>query len=104
MAASASKRGKAKAWSGRFSEPVDAFVQRFTASVGFDRRLAMHDIAGSLAHARMLAARGVISRADGRAIERGLARVRAEVAAGKFRWRLENEDVHGNIERRLTEL
>jgi len=104
MASPASKRKKAKAWSGRFSEPVDAFVQRFTASVSFDRRLALHDIAGSLAHARMLAACGVIGRADLKAIEGGLARVRAEIRAGKFAWSVANEDVHGNIERRLVEL
>jgi argininosuccinate lyase len=103
MAAPASKRKKkAKAWSGRFSQPVDAFVQRFTASVMFDQRLAMHDIAGSLAHARMLAASGVIGRGDLAGIERGLAKVRAEIRAGKFAWSVENEDVHTSIERRLT--
>ncbi len=105
MAASASRqRKKGKAWSGRFAEPVDALVQRFTASVSFDKRLALHDIAGSLAHARMLAACGVIGRPDLKAIEARLARVRAEIRAGKFTWSLENEDVHGNIERRLIEL
>jgi len=105
MAAPASKqKKKAKAWSGRFSEPVDAFVQRFTSSVSFDKRLAMHDIAGSLAHARMLAASGVIGRADLKAIEAGLGKVRAEIRAGKFAWSVANEDVHGNIERRLVEL
>jgi len=104
MAKPASKRKKAKAWSGRFGEPVDAFVQRFTASLPFDRRLAMHDIKGSLAHARMLAARGVIARADQKAIESGLAKIRAEIHAGKFAWSIEDEDVHSSIERRLTEL
>ena len=79
-------------------------MQRFTASVSFDQRLALHDIAGSLAHARMLAACGVIGRADLKAIEGGLAQVRAEIRAGKFAWSVENEDVHGNIERRLIEL
>jgi argininosuccinate lyase len=93
-----------KAWSGRFSEPVDAFVQRFTASVGFDRRLAPHDIAASRAHARMLADCGVIGRGDLKAIEQGLAKVGAEIRAGKFAWSVANEDVHGNIERRLVEL
>jgi argininosuccinate lyase len=102
MARKSSKRKST--WSGRFSEPVDAFVQRFTASVSFDKRLALHDIAGSLAHARMLAACGVIGRADLKAIERGLAKVRAEIRAGTFAWTLESEDVHGNIERRLVEL
>jgi argininosuccinate lyase len=104
MVMPASKHRKAKAWSGRFSEPVDAFVQRFTASVSFDKRLALHDIAGSLAHARMLAACGVIGRPDLKSIETALARVRAEIGAGKFAWSVENEDVHGNIERRLIEL
>src|ERR1700675_3916902 len=105
MASSASKRKKkAKTWSGRFAEPVDAFVQRFTASVAFDQRLAMHDIAGSLAHARMLAACGVISRRDLAAIEGGLAKLRAEIRAGKFAWSTEDEDVHTSIERRLTEI
>ena len=105
MAAPASKqKKKAKAWSGRFAEPVDALVQRFTASVTFDRRLAMHDIAGSLAHARMLAACGVIGRRDLAAIETGLAKVRTEIRAGKFAWSIEDEDVHSSIERRLTEI
>ena len=105
MAAAPSKRKKhSKAWSGRFVEPVDAFVQRFTASVTFDQRLAQHDIRASLAHARMLAACGVLARSDLKAIESGLARIRAEISAGKFTWSLQNEDVHGNIERRLVEL
>ncbi|HLX80469.1 MAG TPA: argininosuccinate lyase [Burkholderiales bacterium] len=104
MVKPASKRKKAKAWSGRFGEPVDAFAQRFTASLPFDRRLAMHDIKGSLAHARMLAARGVITRTDQKAIESGLAKTRAEIHAGKFAWSIEDEDVHSGIERRLTEL
>jgi len=105
MAAPASKRKKkAQAWSGRFAEPVDALVQRFTASISFDRRLALHDIAGSLAHARMLAACGVIGRRDLAAIEGGLAKVRAEIRAGKFAWSAEDEDVHSGIERRLTEI
>jgi len=98
------QKKKAKARSGRFAEPVDALVQRFTASVSFDQRLAMHDIAGSLAHARMLAACGAIGRRDLAAIEGGLERVRAEIGARKFTWSIENEDVHSNIERRLTEI
>ena len=105
MAAPASKRKKkAKPWSGRFAEPVDALVRRFTASVSFDRRLAMHDITGSLAHARMLAACGVIGRRDLAAIEGGLAELRGEIRAGKFAWSAEDEDVHSGIERRLTEI
>jgi argininosuccinate lyase len=95
---------KKKTWSGRFSEPVDELVKRFTASVSFDRRLAKYDIEGSLAHARMLAARGILPRRDLTAIERGLARIRREIEAGSFEWSLDAEDVHLNIERRLTAL
>ncbi|HEY7239538.1 MAG TPA: argininosuccinate lyase [Burkholderiales bacterium] len=91
-------------WSGRFKEPVDEQVKRFTASVGFDRRLAKYDIEGSLAHARMLAAAGILPRRDLAAIERGLGRVRREIEAGQFEWLLDAEDVHLNIERRLTAL
>ena len=93
-----------KAWSGRFSEPVAELVQRYTASVSFDRRLAMHDIRGSLAHARMLARQGIISGEDLAAIERGMATIAAEVQAGSFAWSIEDEDVHLNIEKRLTAL
>ena len=91
-------------WSARFHEPVDERVKRFTASVGFDRRLAEQDIAGSTAHARMLAACGVIARRDLQAIERGLAAIRREIRAGRFAWSLDDEDVHLNIERRLVAL
>ena len=95
---------KSQPWSGRFSQPVADAVKRFTASVGFDRRLAQHDIQGSLAHARMLAARGILSRRDLAAIQRGLAKISREVSSGRFRWSLDAEDVHLNIERRLTAL
>jgi argininosuccinate lyase len=95
---------KPQPWSGRFRAPVAERVKRFTASVDFDRRLAPQDIAGSIAHARMLAAARIISKADLRAIERGLARIRREIATGKFAWSLDAEDVHLNIERRLTAL
>jgi argininosuccinate lyase len=91
-------------WSGRFSEPVADVVLRYTASVGFDRRLAMADIEGSLAHAAMLAHVGVLSAADLADIERGLAQIRGEIERGEFNWQLALEDVHLNIERRLTEL
>ena len=105
MTGSRSKPKKpAKPWSGRFSEPVDALVQRFTASVMFDKRLAEADIAGSLAHARMLAAAGILAKADLAAIEKGLRQVRAEIRAGKLAWSVANEDVHSTVERRLTEL
>ncbi|MCB1915021.1 MAG: argininosuccinate lyase [Rhodocyclaceae bacterium] len=93
-----------KAWSGRFSEPVSELVKRYTASVFFDRRMAAHDIRGSLAHARMLARQQIISATDLTDIERGLAQVGDEVANGSFAWSLDDEDVHLNIERRLTAL
>jgi len=91
-------------WSGRFAEPVAERVQRYTASVAFDKRLAEHDVRGSLAHARMLAACAVISRRDLAAIESGMRTILAELQSGKFKWSLEAEDVHLNIERRLTAL
>jgi len=93
-----------KAWSGRFAEPLDALTQRFNASVSFDRRLAEHDIQGSLAHARMLARCKLISAADLGDIERGMAQILEEVRSERFPWSLEREDVHFNIEHRLTEL
>jgi argininosuccinate lyase len=91
-------------WSGRFGEPVSELVKRYTASVGFDHRLAECDIRGSLAHARMLAAVGVLSPDDLADIERGLALIRGEIATGRFKWSLDLEDVHFNIEKRLTAL
>lgn len=99
-----SLQSKDSAWSGRFSEPVDAFVLRYTASVGFDQRLAQADIEGSLAHAGMLAHVGLISAQDMSEIERGLSQIRSEIESGAFVWKLELEDVHLNIEARLTEL
>jgi argininosuccinate lyase len=95
---------KRPTWSARFSEPVDERVKRFTASVGFDRRLAKYDIEASRAHARMLAAQGILARRDVAAIQRGLARIEREIESGRFRWSLDAEDVHLNIERRLTAL
>ncbi|NWG31517.1 MAG: argininosuccinate lyase [Rhodocyclaceae bacterium] len=94
----------AKVWSGRFSEPVADLVKRYTASVFFDRRMAAQDIRGSLAHARMLARQGIISAEDLAAIERGLAEIAAEIERGEFVWNLDDEDVHLNIEKRLTAL
>ncbi len=91
-------------WSGRFSEPVTERVKRYTASVDFDQRLADADIAGSLAHARMLATTGVLSPQDLADIERGMAAIRDEIARGAFAWSRDLEDVHQNIERRLTAL
>jgi argininosuccinate lyase len=91
-------------WSGRFSEPVSDLVRRYTASVDFDSRLADVDIAGSLAHARMLAAVGVLAGEDLAAIERGMATIRGELARGEFPWSRDLEDVHFNIEKRLIAL
>jgi argininosuccinate lyase len=94
---------KSKTWSGRFNEPVAELVKKYTASVDFDRRLAEFDIQGSLAHARMLGARGIISQQDVQAIEHGLAEILQEIRDGNFEWQLDLEDVHLNIERRLTD-
>ncbi len=91
-------------WSGRFDEPVAARVRRYTASVSFDRRLAEFDLQGSVAHARMLAACGVLAPQDLADIERGLEQIRGEIRAGRFAWSLAAEDVHLNIEQRLTAL
>ncbi len=95
---------KSQAWSALFSEPMSELVQRFTASVGFDRRLWRADIDGSLAHARMLGKQGVVSADDVAAIERGMAQIAQEIESGAFEWKLELEDVHLNIEARLTQL
>lgn len=95
---------KKEAWSGRFSEPMAEFVLRYTASVGFDKRLAEADIAGSLAHARMLAKSKIISQKDLADIERGMKQISDEIKHGTFKWKLELEDVHLNIEARLTSL
>ena len=91
------------AWGGRFQESTDAFVAEFTASVGFDQRLAQEDIAGSRAHAAMLVKQGVLSEADGEAIARGLDAIADEIARGEFVWDTALEDVHMNIEKRLTD-
>ena len=91
------------AWGGRFQESTDAFVAAFTASVGFDQRLAQEDIAGSRAHAAMLVKQGVLSEADGEAIARGLDAIADEIARGEFVWDTALEDVHMNIEKRLID-
>ena len=89
-------------WSGRFSEPVDERVKRYTASIPFDWRLARFDIQGSLAHAAMLHKSGILSDADLADIRRGLTEILAEIDNGSFVWNLDDEDVHFNIERSLT--
>jgi argininosuccinate lyase len=90
------------AWSGRFAEPVDERVKRFTASIPFDWRLAPFDIQGSLAHAAMLHRIGVLSDQDLTDIQRGLGEILADFEAGRFTWNLDDEDIHFNIERALT--
>ena len=95
---------KDEAWSARFSEPVSDLVKRYTASVFFDYRLANVDIQGSLAHAEMLAHQKIISQQDYADIQRGMSHIQADLSAGKFEWLLDLEDVHLNIEKRLTEL
>ncbi len=95
---------KSQAWSALFSEPMNELVKRYTASVFFDKRLWQADIEGSLAHAGMLAAQGIISKADHAAIEQGMAQIRQEIEAGGFEWKLDLEDVHLNIEARLTQI
>jgi len=97
------KSGSKKLWGGRFSESTDAFVERFTASVDFDQRLYYHDIQGSKAHAAMLAAVGVIGPQEQQDIHRGLDEICQEIEAGQFQWSTALEDVHMNIEARLTE-
>ena len=94
---------KSKTWSGRFNEPVAELVKKYTASVGFDQRLAEFDIQGSLAHAHMLGVQGIISQTDVEAIEHGLAEILQEIRNGSFEWSLDLEDVHLNIEKRLTD-
>jgi argininosuccinate lyase len=92
-----------KPWGGRFSEATDAFVERFTASVDFDKRLYHHDINGSIAHATLLAKVGVLTSAERDQIITGLEEIRAEIVAGKFTWSVSLEDVHMNIEAVLTQ-
>ncbi|MBL0944222.1 MAG: argininosuccinate lyase [Hydrogenophaga sp.] len=95
---------KSEAWSALFSEPMSELVKRYTASVFFDKRLWQADIQGSLAHAEMLAAQGIIGASDLADIQRGMAQITSEIEAGTFQWQLDLEDVHLNIEARLTQL
>jgi argininosuccinate lyase len=95
---------KSKAWSALFTEPMSELVKRYTASVDFDKRLWRADIDGSLAHAEMLAAQGVIGAEDLASIQRGMAQIVDDIEQGRFEWKLELEDVHLNIEARLTAL
>ena len=95
---------KSQAWSALFSEPMSELVKRYTASVFFDKRLWQADIQGSLAHADMLCAQGLISADDLAAIRKGMAQITEEIQSGQFEWKLDLEDVHLNIEARLTQL
>jgi argininosuccinate lyase len=95
---------KSQAWSALFSEPMSDLVKRYTSSVFFDKRLWQADIAGSLAHAEMLAAQKIIPAADFADIQKGMAQITSEIESGAFEWKLDLEDVHFNIEARLTQL
>ncbi len=90
-----------KPWGGRFSEKTDRLVEEFTASIHFDSRLALYDIQGSIAHARMLGACKIISHKDAETIIQGLEEIREEIIKGNFEWKPELEDVHMNIEAAL---
>ena len=92
-----------KTWSGRFNEPVSELVKKYTGSIDFDKRLAKWDIQGSLAHAKMLEQAGVLSAADVAAIQQGMAEILSDIENGRIEWSLDLEDVHMNIEKRLTD-
>ncbi len=93
---------KDKLWSGRFNEPTDAFVEKFTASVDFDKRLYRYDINGSIAHARMLTETGILTQQECDLITNGLESIKTDIEAGNFDWSVALEDVHMNIEANLT--
>jgi argininosuccinate lyase len=95
---------KAAGWSGRFAEPMSALTQRYTSSISFDWKLWRYDIAGSLAHARMLCKQAILSAEDLAAIERGMAQITEDIESGTFKFDIALEDIHLNIEKRLTEL
>jgi argininosuccinate lyase len=98
-----SKQTTTKPWGGRFTESTDSFVESFTESVSFDKRLALHDIAGSLAHVQMLAHVKVLTTKESESISKGLETIRAQIESGKFEWQTALEDVHMNIESALVE-
>ena len=104
MTASDTSKAANQMWGGRFAEGPDAIMQAINASIGFDKRLYAQDIAGSRAHAAMLAATGILTDSDAQAIGEGLLTVLSEIEAGKFQFRVELEDIHLNVESRLTEL
>jgi len=94
---------KDKPWGGRFSEATDAFVEAFTASIDFDKRLYKHDIQGSVAHATMLAKVGLLTEEEATTIRQGLSQIQNEIEAGEFDWSISLEDIHMNVEARLTD-
>ena len=104
MTASDTSKAANQMWGGRFAEGPDAIMQAINASIGFDKRLYAQDIAGSRAHAAMLAATGILTDSDAQAIGEGLLTVLSEIEAGEFQFRVELEDIHLNVESRLTEL
>src|SRR5882762_9918138 len=89
-------------WGGRYKLGPAEIMEKINASIGFDKRLYAQDIAGSMAHADMLVAQGILTAKDGRDIKRGLAQVKAEIEAGKFKFSTKLEDIHFNVEARLT--
>jgi argininosuccinate lyase len=97
------KKKSDKVWAARFAKATDPRAEAFTAAIDVDRRLWPYDIAGSIAHARMLAKQGIIPQEDGEAIVRGLAEIGEEIEAGRFEFRRELEDIHMNIEARLRQ-
>lgn len=103
LEANGAQPGAIKPWAGRFTEPTDAFVEAFTASVGFDQRMYRQDIQGSIAHAQMLAHVGVLTTAEVQQIIEGLKAIEVEISQGKFVWSVSLEDVHMNIESALTD-
>ena len=94
---------KDKLWGGRFTEATDAFVEAFTASINFDKRLYKHDIAGSKAHAQMLYKVDVLTKEEVQSIHKGLDEIQSDIETGKLEWSVQLEDIHMNIEARLTD-
>ena len=91
-------------WGGRFNQPTDEFVKIFGASGSFDKVLALYDIEGSIAHAPMLREVEVLTESELKEILNGLDKIKNEITSGKFNWSIDLEDVHMNIESRLTEI
>src|SRR5712672_3878361 len=102
--ARAVKRRSNTMWGGRYKLGPAEIMEKINASIGFDRRLYAQDIAGSLAHADMLVAQGILTATDGRAIKQGLEKVKAEIESGKFKFSTKLEDIHFNVEARLTDI